>query len=189
MVPDARDLRWIYECHTAQIQHYSMHLMQETGENEDFGEAGHTVNDKSSGYAWNDATNYATMAQNLTSLNVNSLHAVILDVVLDTDNVLSAAAHEDEPTLPSKVDEIPILGEAAMRRNQDSSGLLLYSSLISVAPVSLAHDQDQLTDEVVKRNIFMQHLQRLHLTCQQQPKDNDFYEEAFQMYKKRLKSH
>lgn len=39
MAPDARALRWMYERHIAQLQHYATHLMQETGGNEDVREA------------------------------------------------------------------------------------------------------------------------------------------------------
>lgn len=90
----------MYECHTAQLQHYATELLQKTGGNEDSREAGHTVIDKSSGDFCNDATKYATMAENLAPLNVSLLHAVVRDAVLDTDNVLSATAHVDEPPLP-----------------------------------------------------------------------------------------
>lgn len=106
MTPDARDLGWMHDHHTAQLQYYVMCIKQEKGQNENSCVAGHTVIDKSSRYSSSDVSETTTMAQ--SCIRKPQLHVRHHDAQTDTDNLLPAIARMDQPLLTSNMNEIPI---------------------------------------------------------------------------------
>ncbi|KAH6926347.1 hypothetical protein HPB50_017527 [Hyalomma asiaticum] len=203
------DQRWLYSRYQPHPQQYAVHMMQESGENEGFREAGDTVVVKSSGDS--GVSKYAAMAQKHTPEDISSMYVIVRDAQTGTDTPLPASAENEESPPPSKAAEMPLLGEGAARRDRESSrsssstssseeedeeeeeeeeeeeSSSEESSSRSATPVNPPHPIDYMAPEVVKERLLAHHLQQLQIQHQQQlmnmtPKEYARYQEALQIY-------